>query len=1518
MANYQQLKAAIDQVIKANGQKEITGPVLNNTLKAIVNSLGANYQLAGVATPSTNPGTPDQNVFYIAGQAGTYANFGGIAIHDGVSVLKWNGSWSSETVFAGGVFDISAYKATGGTLATFADLSAALDGGNNVPDGLQKGGMSVKFVRSSDNKYVQYRLMAAAWSTVVTDWQGVDDVPTAGSDNLVKSGGVDGFVKVDEYVLENAVQWVPNLACVAGNNYIYQGDYYRCNYDVQSSTFVSWAFEKRTKGGFTLFKIQVGDDVKNITSNLIPIIAMVRGNSLLPSVKEGDVYFNTYNNQLYVCTEFITDPEHSEFVVMPFYDGAVYIYNNELYIWNGTSFELANLVKETIINVDSSGNGDYTSFVEAISSITSSDKHHRYVVKVQEGTYNIFSELTAIGWVYGGPSYPNNTEQYGLFIPDYTQIIGVGNKDNIILKGEFSDSEDATKVDAVSTINIAANVSIENVTISGKNCRYTIHCDFSKGTTYNAEITVLNSKFIHYGIAQVTTNNSPACWGVGFFTGQKYIFKNCEFTSYAYTAWLAHNRDVGSTYEISPASVEFVNCSFNNYLQATAQTNIRRKVGCMLISWGNNLQNNISFNGCSIPRGLLMYENADGKGLNYNVIGSGNNMPIIYYQAGSSIPRSSYCVKLDDEGCVCLNNSGSDIVMGKAVKIDANGNIEELQQGEESSFYGFAYQNIPNGTVGFVKSAGFILPEEVGVENVDGSTYSLNGSSLVKSENGIFVNKGGFINISAFNVNQVNGLSIKLEHDKTFDLANGIRLGGSTISSNIEASCLNDSSDDYYCGYSEVSKNGKRKRFTKRVVAINHDDMALLDCIAIRKLYNKYGFNANFNFILEPFSSIEDKKTRCENIKRLIADGNDIGLHAIFHSSYWLINRLLDCRIDLHSTFGPTPNEVRTVVADGKNIFRYTITENTLISQAGFNDVPSDYSGLKVLSMSDAQYYQCLCSYSIYASHLRGNLEGLDLEDNIVSKTALEWLEYWYNELIDNSLGYTSQPGGWISKRYYSDYDVPAGTEESTSAYNVYYPDASHLLSGKIVFFDDVTNPHYNDSEYQKVGRFNKGLFKGCASTRNCEVIGRIIDVVQAFCRHYFGLDTLTAYSRHGQAYESCYWYDSDGLPYLESSKTILAIGQDKFYDTLHQEFTTTANILISRNIKCGRIPYGNDQAIVEGENALYYGQSNIAYPYFSQMNIGRERMTYLELFGNSRGEQMSYETFLSYFGSVENWVKYTYEHAGETISNGQGQTATLYSDLKYMIDTINACEGTGKIPFLSLDTIGKNAGILAAVEMLFQYLTWKNIKVVPLEEARLLTTSFNNDRVNYFPNPNFTQSLLDYFGGISEKVDAYLPDGLFIDYRTGNGQSIEVIEDSVIGETRRVLHIDSDDLCYINASAYGLPAGTYRFSVYVKATNSARIDVYKKRNDSYVYSSVNGVTHTITPDSRLNPTSEWSLLSYEFTIKEPYHTYVSGSDQPLERATRGYQANIKRISIDFVLPSSSSLYISEPKIELI
>lgn len=106
---------------------------------------------------------------------------------------------SSNLVKSGGVaaevvWDVTAKNDD----ATFASLSALLsdaDLATLIPTSVRKGGMQIRFVQNSDNKYVQFRYMPSDAATVATftnvaNWQGVDETPTAWSQNLVTSGGV--------------------------------------------------------------------------------------------------------------------------------------------------------------------------------------------------------------------------------------------------------------------------------------------------------------------------------------------------------------------------------------------------------------------------------------------------------------------------------------------------------------------------------------------------------------------------------------------------------------------------------------------------------------------------------------------------------------------------------------------------------------------------------------------------------------------------------------------------------------------------------------------------------------------------------------------------------------------------------------------------------------------------------------------------------------------------------------------------------------------------------------------------------------------------------------------------------------------------------------------------------------------------------------------------------------------------------------------------------------------------------
>ena len=93
--DYKNLKDAIKAVIKKNGAQEITGQIMQDTLLSIVSKLGGNKTFAGVASPTTVPDTTDSNIFYIAGENGTYVNFGGAKVENEAAVFVQvsGGTW---------------------------------------------------------------------------------------------------------------------------------------------------------------------------------------------------------------------------------------------------------------------------------------------------------------------------------------------------------------------------------------------------------------------------------------------------------------------------------------------------------------------------------------------------------------------------------------------------------------------------------------------------------------------------------------------------------------------------------------------------------------------------------------------------------------------------------------------------------------------------------------------------------------------------------------------------------------------------------------------------------------------------------------------------------------------------------------------------------------------------------------------------------------------------------------------------------------------------------------------------------------------------------------------------------------------------------------------------------------------------------------------------------------------------------------------------------------------------------
>ena len=324
---------------------------------------------------------------------------GSAYVADKYTEYAWNGTAYvilDVKSSVGEVFDISQYNAVGGTPATYADLTDAISG-TNVPTTVRTGGMSVKFIQSSDNKYVQYRLMSDSFNTTVANWQGVDDEPIVGSVNLVKSGGVDKIINGTSVIKGASFEgykWYTFTAvgepltlntsysyCFAYKGLIPQGTYAIDVFGKGGTNARLWytldADENvvRMSGdGITSDQITIQDEevyivvqTNNINTNPGKIIfynsasinhkieqlQQIINNKLIKLAKWGgagnptdlhigDIY--TIDGSQLTQVDAITDGVVTGFHNIPLIDGAIYTLYDELYIYNGIRLQKDNRV----------------------------------------------------------------------------------------------------------------------------------------------------------------------------------------------------------------------------------------------------------------------------------------------------------------------------------------------------------------------------------------------------------------------------------------------------------------------------------------------------------------------------------------------------------------------------------------------------------------------------------------------------------------------------------------------------------------------------------------------------------------------------------------------------------------------------------------------------------------------------------------------------------------------------------------------------------------------------------------------------------------------------------------------------------------------------------------------------------------------------------------------------------------------------------------------------------------------
>ena len=160
----------------------------------------------------------------------------------------------------------------------------------------------VTYASAESQEYVQYRLMKTAWSRDVGDWQGVDDEPTAGSRNLVESGGVkaglntikdkqDKIANSDihavQYINPSFVVWDANVSLekiVAAVNY-------RCD-----------VYELKKGEVLYLYIYQNGADPLSRT-NLWKCVEKPAVDSAVELIENGSIQDGAERNMAYIATE---------------------------------------------------------------------------------------------------------------------------------------------------------------------------------------------------------------------------------------------------------------------------------------------------------------------------------------------------------------------------------------------------------------------------------------------------------------------------------------------------------------------------------------------------------------------------------------------------------------------------------------------------------------------------------------------------------------------------------------------------------------------------------------------------------------------------------------------------------------------------------------------------------------------------------------------------------------------------------------------------------------------------------------------------------------------------------------------------------------------------------------------------------------------------------------------------------------------------------------------------------------
>lgn len=225
--------------------------------------------------------------------------------------------------------------------------------------------------------------------------------------------------------------------------------------------------------------------------------------------------------------------------VTPILDAGVKLNENADYL--ALKSKVDYFIENITIEVKPNGGGDYTKLSDAFASITDSSYYKRYTVLFY-GDGQEYDTLIDSPYIQGW---------WGLMVPPFTRLVGVGGKEKNILVRRLQTGDDKD-----SLINLYQTSGIEGFTLRAEKTRYVVHDDFVS----EIELDHLDFQRVVRDMEVEGTNlEFGSAWGAGIRSGINWLFENCKITNNGERqAYSCHN-NVGF---INTTTQRFRNCRF--------------------------------------------------------------------------------------------------------------------------------------------------------------------------------------------------------------------------------------------------------------------------------------------------------------------------------------------------------------------------------------------------------------------------------------------------------------------------------------------------------------------------------------------------------------------------------------------------------------------------------------------------------------------------------------------------------------------------------------------------------------------------------------------------------------------------------------------------------------------------------------------------------------------------------------------------------------------------------------------